>query len=279
MAVAGLSVVGRDNYGVFPLRGKLLNVRDAKLDQILKNEEIQNIKKILGLQHNKDYKDNTGLRYGRIMIMTDQVCCLLYSLHLMQLTSMRLKGSRRIPYQGSYFELSRPFLPVTSKGSKVSGRICDSNRSSTLYSLLQISSPDIRCNRLPRVINESTFSRFLNTSDGWNRLQMCTVGSQSTTRWVVSLFCAFIVLSVNQGLGTSQDSDAREYFSQMGKHMIPFSTIKEEERQLIELAFSKKKADDRKEWLRQLKVGRYILMSRIRADNITAWHLPQPRYR
>ena len=108
---------------------------------------------------------------------------------------------------------------------------------------------------------------------------MCTVGSQSTTRWVVSLFCAFIVLSVNQGLGTSQDSDAREYFSQMGKHMIPFSTIKEEERQLIELAFSKKKADDRKEWLRQLKVGRYILMSRIRADSITAWHLPQPRYR
>ncbi len=73
LAVAGLSVVGRDNYGVFPLRGKLLNVRDAKLDQILKNEEIQNIKKILGLQHNKDYKDISSLRYGKIMIMTDQV--------------------------------------------------------------------------------------------------------------------------------------------------------------------------------------------------------------
>lgn len=29
LAVAGLSVIGRDNYGVFPLRGKLLNVRDA----------------------------------------------------------------------------------------------------------------------------------------------------------------------------------------------------------------------------------------------------------
>ena len=73
LAVAGLSVIGRDNYGVFPLRGKLLNVRDAKLDQILKNEEIQNIKKILGLQHNKDYKDISSLRYGQIMIMTDQV--------------------------------------------------------------------------------------------------------------------------------------------------------------------------------------------------------------
>ena len=73
LAVAGLSVIGRDNYGVFPLRGKLLNVRDAKHDQIMKNEEIQNIKKILGLQHNKDYKDTKDLRYGQIMIMTDQV--------------------------------------------------------------------------------------------------------------------------------------------------------------------------------------------------------------
>lgn len=73
LAVAGLSVIGRDNYGVFPLRGKLLNVRDAKHDQIMKNEEVQNIKKIMGLQHNKDYRDAKDLRYGHLMIMTDQV--------------------------------------------------------------------------------------------------------------------------------------------------------------------------------------------------------------
>ena len=73
LAVAGLSVIGRDNYGVFPLRGKLLNVRDAKHEQIMKNEEIQNIKKILGLQQSKDYKDVKDLRYGSLMIMTDQV--------------------------------------------------------------------------------------------------------------------------------------------------------------------------------------------------------------
>lgn len=73
LAVAGLGVVGRDNFGVFPLRGKLLNVREAKHDQIMKNEEIQNIKKIMGLQHNKEYKDVSSLRYGRLMLMTDQV--------------------------------------------------------------------------------------------------------------------------------------------------------------------------------------------------------------
>lgn len=73
LAVAGLGVVGRDNFGVFPLRGKLLNVREAKHDQIMKNEEIQNIKKIMGLQHNKEYTTVSSLRYGRLMIMTDQV--------------------------------------------------------------------------------------------------------------------------------------------------------------------------------------------------------------
>lgn len=51
LAVAGLGVVGRDRYGVFPLRGKLLNVRDASATQVSNNEEIQNLKKILGLQH------------------------------------------------------------------------------------------------------------------------------------------------------------------------------------------------------------------------------------
>lgn len=73
LAVAGLGVVGRNNFGVFPLRGKLLNVREAKHDTIMKNEEIQNVKKILGLQHNKVYTDINSLRYGRLMIMTDQV--------------------------------------------------------------------------------------------------------------------------------------------------------------------------------------------------------------
>jgi DNA topoisomerase-2 len=77
MAIAGLSVVGRDNYGVFPLKGKILNVRDASNNEILKNIEINNIKKILGLQSSKNYlkedlETSWPLRYGKIMIMTDQ---------------------------------------------------------------------------------------------------------------------------------------------------------------------------------------------------------------
>jgi DNA topoisomerase-2 len=70
-AVAGLSVIGRDYYGVFPLRGKLLNVRDATATQLLKNEEINNLKKIIGLQQNKEYSSVKDLRYGGILIFTD----------------------------------------------------------------------------------------------------------------------------------------------------------------------------------------------------------------
>lgn len=75
LAVAGLGTVGRDLYGVFPLRGKLLNVREATHKQILENAEINNLIKILGLQYKKKYltiDDLKTLRYGKLMIMTDQ---------------------------------------------------------------------------------------------------------------------------------------------------------------------------------------------------------------
>jgi DNA topoisomerase-2 len=72
LAMAGIEIVGRDNFGVFPLKGKLLNVREAKNLQITNNEEIQNLIKILGLQVGKQYEETKNLRYSSIMIMTDQ---------------------------------------------------------------------------------------------------------------------------------------------------------------------------------------------------------------
>lgn len=74
-AVSGLGVIGRDYYGVFPLKGKLLNVREATHKQILENAEINNLIKIIGLQYKKKYnseEDMKTLRYGKVMLMTDQ---------------------------------------------------------------------------------------------------------------------------------------------------------------------------------------------------------------
>jgi DNA topoisomerase-2 len=60
-------------WGYFPLRGKILNVRNATMKQLASNEEIKMIIKILGLKENTDYPETgtTGLRYGRIMILAD----------------------------------------------------------------------------------------------------------------------------------------------------------------------------------------------------------------
>lgn len=75
LAVSGLGVIGRDHNGVFPLRGKLLNVREATFKQLTENAEINNLCKIIGLQYKKKYltmDDLKTLRYGKVMIMTDQ---------------------------------------------------------------------------------------------------------------------------------------------------------------------------------------------------------------
>jgi DNA topoisomerase-2 len=71
-ALYGMDVIGKDNYGVFPLKGKLLNVREAKISQLMNNEEIKSIKQIMGLKQGKKYKNTKELRYGGIIILTDQ---------------------------------------------------------------------------------------------------------------------------------------------------------------------------------------------------------------
>jgi DNA topoisomerase-2 len=71
-AVSGLGVIGSQRYGVFPLRGKLLNVRSAAPKQIMGNKEFNNLKKILGLKQGEKYTDKSKLRYGGIVILTDQ---------------------------------------------------------------------------------------------------------------------------------------------------------------------------------------------------------------
>jgi DNA topoisomerase-2 len=74
-AISGISAIpnGRNYYGVYPLRGKLLNVREASTSQIANNNEITELKKIMALKSGTVYNnDNINeLRYGSIMIMTD----------------------------------------------------------------------------------------------------------------------------------------------------------------------------------------------------------------
>lgn len=66
---------GRDRYGVYPLRGKMLNVREATTKKMTENSEISQLVKILGLNYGEKYankSDLSKLRYGKLMIMADQ---------------------------------------------------------------------------------------------------------------------------------------------------------------------------------------------------------------
>ncbi|KAG6373110.1 DNA topoisomerase II [Boletus reticuloceps] len=172
LAVAGLGVVGRDNFGVFPLRGKLLNVREAKHDQIMKNEEIQNIKKIMGLQHSKEYTNVSSLRYGRLMIMTDQ----------------DHDGSH---IKGLLINFLDHFYPSLLKISNF---------------LVEFVTPIVRVTKGKQQIDFFTIPEY--------------------EQWL------------------ERTADAHKWDSKYYKRAT---------RKLIDLAFSKKKADDRKEWLRGFK--------------------------
>lgn len=210
LALAGRAVVNPDLFGVFPLRGKVLNVRDASIDQISKNQEIQNIKKFIGLQHKKEYTDTKGLRYGHIMIMTDQdhdgshIKGLLINFLQCQFPSLL-----KIP--GFLLEFITPIVKVW-KGDPKSPKHLKSFFSMPEY-------------------------------EEWKEQHKHEKG------WDHKYF---------KGLGTSGPDDARIYFGDLDTHMKNFHTMREQEEQLIEMAFSKKKADARKEWLREFVPGNHL---------------------
>ena len=63
----GLLPGGRDKYGIFPLRGKSLNIMGKSITAISENREITNIKKVIGIREGLDYTDGANfktLRYG-----------------------------------------------------------------------------------------------------------------------------------------------------------------------------------------------------------------------
>lgn len=212
LAVAGLAVVGRDFYGCFPLRGKLLNVREASTDQVSKNVEINALKQIIGLQHKKHYslENINTLRYGHIMIMTDQD---QDGSHIKGLIINFLEtsfpGLLQVP--GFLLEFITPIVKVTVN----------------------------KRGRGKEVIPFYTMPEF----EAWRDTEGLTC------RWTQKYY---------KGLGTSTDVEGREYFAALDKHLKTFHALQGDDQQFIDLAFSKKKADDRKEWLQGFEPGTHL---------------------
>ena len=74
--ISGLSSEDRNTIGVYPLKGKVMNVRGEASKKVSENKEIAEIKKILGLETGKEYKTiedvYKNLRYRKVIFMTDQ---------------------------------------------------------------------------------------------------------------------------------------------------------------------------------------------------------------
>jgi len=74
--ISGLTSEDRNTIGVYPMKGKILNVRGENVKKISENKEITEIKKILGLETGKKYNNiedvYSNLRYGKVLFMTDQ---------------------------------------------------------------------------------------------------------------------------------------------------------------------------------------------------------------
>jgi DNA topoisomerase-2 len=205
LAVSGLSVVGRDKYGVFPLKGKLLNVRDAATTTIMKNAEISNLKQIIGLKQGVEYADTKSLRYGHVMIMTDQ----------------DQDGSH---IKGLVINMFATFWPSLLRLPGF---------------LTEFITPIVRCSKGKKSKEFYTLPEY----EAWKE------GHDDGKGYKIKYY---------KGLGTSTSQEAKVYFSDLVKHKIEFEYKDDKCDDAIDLAFNKKKADDRKAWMAAMAPGTYL---------------------
>lgn len=205
LAVSGITVVGRDRYGVMPLKGKLLNVRTASLSEFNNNAEISTLKRVIGLKFGEDYKNVDGLRYGNVMIMADQdtdgshIKGLVLNLFATYWPSLlRLTGFLK--------EFVTPVIRVFPKGQQPS--------------IDFFSEPAYR-------------------------------------QWVKNSVPGSFRYKYYKGLGTSTSADAKQYFSNLDKHVIDFEYTETPE-DVFKLPFDKKYTNQRKEWIQKYEESSFI---------------------
>jgi DNA topoisomerase-2 len=195
--ISGLSSEDRNTIGVYPLKGKLLNVRGESVKKISENNEISEIKKILGLETGKKYETiedvNKHLRYGKVLFMTDQ-----------DLDGSHIKGLGINLFQSEWSSLV-----------EIPGFIGFMNTP-----ILKAKKGDTELN----FYNDGEYEEWKEDND--------------TKGWKIKYY---------KGLGTSTGKEFREYFE--NKKIVGFA-MSEKSDDTIDMVFNKKRADDRKEWLK-----------------------------
>lgn len=175
--MAGLSSLQRKTYGVYPLQGKLLNVRIASQKSIKKNRELQNIKTIIGLKDETSYTTTDSLRYKHVMIMTDQ-----------DEDGVHIKGLLINFFHHNWPQLLKLNPPFLSEFRTPIVKVIS-------YYILVVHSRQTSVNncyivlrlRIEMELKPSHFTRWLSTLNGKNKRQIIYLnGRQHITRFALS---------------------------------------------------------------------------------------------
>jgi DNA topoisomerase-2 len=204
--LSGLSSEDRNIIGVYPLKGKLLNVRGEPVKKIADNKEIAEIKQILGLVTGKKYEShediNKNLRYGKVLFMTDQ-----------DLDGSHIKGLGI-----NLFSCEWPSL------SQIPGFIGFMN------------TPILKAKKGSNELNFYNDGEF----EEWKE-------ENDTNGWNIKYY---------KGLGTSTGKEFKEYFK--NRKIVEFEFSGKKSDDAIDMVFNKKRADDRKDWLKFYDRNAYL---------------------
>ncbi|CAJ0934391.1 unnamed protein product, partial [Mesorhabditis belari] len=199
LAIAGLEVVGRELYGVLPIRGRLINVKDNTEEKVFANDEVKDLCTALGLERSLTYstpQERKRLRYGRLLLFADQ----------------DEDGSH---IKALVINLIQHFWPELLRNGFIASFV----------------TPLIKA-RLGNQI-ASFYSR--REFDEW------ALKTADHAKWTIKYY---------KGLGTSTSKEAKEYFSNLDSHVIPYRWEEGDDAK-FDLAFTRNRAAARKEWILQ----------------------------
>jgi DNA topoisomerase-2 len=220
--VSGLSREDRNFIGVYPMKGKMMNTRGEAVKKIAENNEITEIKQILGLEVGRKYTPDDvkyRLRYGKVLFMTDQ-----------DLDGSHIKGLGINMFQSEWASLT-----------EIPGFIGFMN------------TPILKAKKGAQekvFYNEGEYRAWKEASEaaegGSGGVAAANAHAQPTG-WNIKYY---------KGLGTSTGKEFKEYFEH--KKIVDFTHSGAACDNAIDMVFNKKRADDRKTWLATYSRDRYL---------------------
>ena len=221
--VSGLSREDRNFIGVYPMKGKMMNTRGEALKKIAENNEITEIKQILGLEVGRKYTPDDvkyRLRYGKVLFMTDQ-----------DLDGSHIKGLGINMFQSEWSSLT-----------EIPGFIGFMN------------TPILKAKKGAQekvFYNEGEYRAWKEANESSEAAGggggVVAAANAQPTGWSIKYY---------KGLGTSTGKEFKEYFEH--KKIVDFTHSGEACDNAIDMVFNKKRADDRKTWLATYSRDRYL---------------------